>query len=195
MRFHFSLFLIFEKRRSFAMRKIISYRRWNSRNCFALISDVSKVRFFKILSWNRTHSSQELWGTLVPKKTRFLGVQVSWPSYFWFANKLKCSNGRFSVGFLFLKTFLHKEISMSKTQFSGNDQNMSEIVARKGVSVQSTFRDKIRWSQSLRETHFSKGVFIKIPSEMLKKFQGLRPWIPLTPFVWIGFAESLLDVS
>ena len=86
---------------------------------------------------------------------------------------------------------------MSKTQFSGNDQNMSEIFARfiKGVSVQSTFRDKNQWSQSLRETHFSKGVFIKIPSEMLEKIQGLRPWTPLTPFVRIVFTESLLDVS
>ena len=67
---------------------------------------------------------------LGPEKTRFLGIQVSWPSYFWFSNKLKCSNVRFRVGFLFLKTFLHKEISMSKTQFSGNDQNMSEIFPR-----------------------------------------------------------------
>ena len=132
---------------------------------------------------------------LGPEKTWFLGVQVSWPSYFWFSNKLKCSNVRFSVGFLFLKTFLHKEISMSKTQFSGNEQNMSEIFARLSKEFLYNHRFVTKIGAIAPGTHFSKGVFIKIPSEMLKQIQGLRPWTPLTPFVWIGFTESLLDVS
>ena len=159
------------------MRKIILYRRWNSRNGFALISDVSKVRFFKILSWNRTHSSQELWGTLVPKKTRFLGVQVSWPSYFWFSNKLKCSNVRFSVGFLFLKTFLHKEISMSKTQFSGNDQNMSEIFPRllKEFLYNLRFVTKIGGHNRSGKHIFLKGFSSKSLLKCWKNSRGFAP--------------------
>ena len=114
---------------------------------------------------------------LGPGKTRFLGVQVSWPSYFWFSKKLKCSNVRFSVGFLFLKTFLHKEISMSKTQFSGNDQNMSEIFARlsKEFLYNHCFVTKI--GAIAPGTHFSKGFSSKSLLKCWKK-SGASPLDP-----------------
>ena len=114
---------------------------------------------------------------LGPPKTRFLGVQVSWPSYFWFANKLKCSNGRFSVGFLFLKTFLHKEISMSKTQFSGNDQNMSEIVAR----LSKEYLYNLRFVTKIGGHNRSgKRIFLKVFSSksLLKCWKNSRGFAP-----------------